>query len=364
MRQLLVFLIFFFVIIALALIALAIVFPNLLYNVGSSGGARGLEVSFDGGYNWQGRNAILNSKTTLLRYKINDLFFDDQNSDVAYALTDGGIYKSTNQTELWFKIGEKDIPSSAKIDSLALDNINSQRLLISIFDKNSSQLLKSEDGGNSFERLYASPIAGVHINSIVLNNLRGQILLGTSDGGISESRDGGKSWSVLKWMQGSVSKIFLKNPSDNQYFILNGTTKLWRMDIDGQNFNEVKIFSVKPAQLGSVFQSRQIYGVWFDEGSNSIMWAGTSMGLLRSVDGGEKWNAVQTLVPEKSSRVYAFAQDFLNPQVIYVSMNNKIYKSQDAGAHWSELNFPAKSAIGAIKIYPQNPSTIFVTGGN
>lgn len=45
-------------------------------------------------------------------------------------------------------------------------------------------------------------------------------------------------------------------------------------------------------------------------------------------------------------------------------MNNKIYKSQDAGAHWSELNFPAKSAVGAIKIYPQNPSTIFVTGGN
>lgn len=49
------------------------------------------------------------------------------------------------------------------------------------------------------------------------------------------------------------------------------------------------------------------------------MWAGTSVGLLRSVDGGAKWNVVQTLVPEKNSRVYAFAQDFLNPQVIYVT---------------------------------------------
>ena len=364
MRQILIFLIFFFVIITLALIALAIVFPSFLYNLGSSGGARGLEASFDGGYSWQGRNTILNSKTTLLRYKIYDLFFDNQNSDVIYALTDGGIYKSTNQTELWFKLGEKDIPSSAKVDSLTLDPLNSQRLLISTFDKNSSQLLKSEDGGNSFEKLYTSPIAGVHINSIVLNNLRGQILLGASDGSISESKDGGKSWSVLKWMQGSVAKIFLRNPSDNQYFILNGTTKLWRMDIDGQNFNEVKIFSIKPSQLENIFQSRQIYGVWFDKGTSSIMWAGTSVGLLRSVDGGEKWNAVQTLVPEKSSRVYTFAQDFLNPQVIYVSVNNKIYKSQDAGAHWSELNFSAKSAIGAIKIYSQNPLTIFVTGGN
>lgn len=260
MRQVLVFLIFFFVIIAFALIALAIVFPSLLYNLGSSGGARGLEASFDGGYNWQGRNAILNSKTTLLRHKIYDLFFDNQNSDVVYALTDNGIYKSTNQTELWFKLGEKDIPSSAKVDSLTLDPSNSQRLFISTFDKNSSQLLKSEDGGGSFEALYTSPIAGVRINSIILNNLRGQILLGTSDGGISESRDGGKSWSVLKWMQGSVAKIFLRNPGDNQYFILNGATKLWRMDIDGQNFNEIKVFSIKPNQLGTFFNRDKFMG--------------------------------------------------------------------------------------------------------
>jgi photosystem II stability/assembly factor-like uncharacterized protein len=364
MRQVLVFLIFFFVIIAFGVIALAIVFPSFLSGLNSVGGSRGLKVSFDGGNNWQSRNAILNSKITLARYKIYDLFFDNQNSDVIYALTDGGIYKSANQAELWFKIGEKDIPSSAKIDSLTLDISNSQRLFVSIFDKNSGQLLKSEDGGNSFETLYISPTAGVHINSIVLNNLHGQILLGTSDGGILESRDGGKSWSVLKWIQGSVSKIFLKNPNDNQYFILSSNTKLWRMDIDGQNFNEVKIFSTKPAQLQNIFQSRQIYGVWFDESSGSIMWAGTSMGLLRSVDGGEKWNVVQTLVPEKDSRVYTFAQDFSSPQVIYVGMNNKIYKSQDAGTHWSELNFPAKSVLGIIKIYPRNSSIIFVTGGN
>ncbi|KKR10330.1 MAG: fibronectin type III domain protein [Parcubacteria group bacterium GW2011_GWA2_39_18] len=364
MRQLLVFLIFFFLIIALALVALAVVFPSFLSGLGSLGGAKGLTVSFDGGNNWQGRNAILNSKTTLSRYKIYDLFFDNQNSDTIYALTDDGIYKSTNQAELWFRIGEKDIPSSAKIDSLIFDQSNSQRIFVSIFNKNSGQLLKSEDGGGSFEVLYTSPTAGVRINSIVLNNLYGQILLGTSNGGILESRDNGKSWSVLRWMEGSVAKILLRSPNDSQYLVLNGNTKLWRMDIDGQNFKEIQLFSLKPSQLNNIFQSRQIYGVWFDEDTNSIIWAGTSVGLLRSVDSGSRWNVVQTLVPEKNSRIYAFAQDFSNPQIIYVGMNNKIYKSQDAGTHWSVLNFPAKSAMGAIKIYPRKSSIIFVTGGN
>src|SRR3989339_340929 len=305
MRQVLVFLIFFFLIVALALIALAIVFPSFLSGTGSLSGAKGLKVSFDGGQNWQDRNAILNSKVNLSRYKIYDLFFDKQNSDSVYALTSNGIYKSNNQTELWFKIGEKDIPSSANVDSLILDPSNSQTLFVSIFNKNSGQLLKSEDGGNSFEVLYIVPTAGVHVNSIILNNSRGQILLGTSNGGILESRDGGKSWSVLKWMGDSISKIFLRNESDVQYFILTSNTKLWTMDFDGQNFKEIKIFSTKSTQLNGIFQSRQIYGIWFDEGSSSIMWAGTSMGLLRSVDGGAKWNIVQTLVPEKTSCIAA-----------------------------------------------------------
>ncbi len=108
-----------------------------------------------------------------------------------------------------------------------------------------------------------------------------------------------------------------------------------------------------------------VYALASSPADPTILYAGTSQGIYRSVDRGDSWNPVNeglTLLDARS-----LAVDPNNPQIVYAAIFGAgVFKSLDGGAHWipSMEGFQNLDAhyAASIVVDPQDSSRIFVGG--
>lgn len=114
--------------------------------------------------------------------------------------------------------------------------------------------------------------------------------------------------------------------------------------------------------------SADILTIAFDPNDSSIVYVGTeSDGILRTQDGGERWEPIN--FPPK--RVFGLIVDFRNSNRMLASgiweKVGKIYETEDGGKNWKEVyTEPGKDTlIAAIAQSRANPDLIFAgtTGG-
>lgn len=96
----------------------------------------------------------------------------------------------------------------------------------------------------------------------------------------------------------------------------------------------------------------------------------TGGGLWKTIDGGTSWAPV-TDGQLKSSSVGAVAVAESNPDVVYMGMGEAelrgnvmqgdgVYRSTDAGAHWSHIGLANTQAIARIRIDPRDPDRVYI----
>jgi photosystem II stability/assembly factor-like uncharacterized protein len=97
------------------------------------------------------------------------------------------------------------------------------------------------------------------------------------------------------------------------------------------------------------------------------IYAGTSVGIFSSTDGGARWNAVKSrLTSDSYGRLVipALAIDPQNSAIVYAATSSAgIFKTTDAGATWTIVNSDLKATTPAdvtvLRIDPQNPGTMY-----
>jgi photosystem II stability/assembly factor-like uncharacterized protein len=98
-----------------------------------------------------------------------------------------------------------------------------------------------------------------------------------------------------------------------------------------------------------------------DPRNSDIVYAGTAeAGVLRSLDGGKSWEALNTGLRNKDVR--ALAIDPADPFTLYAGMwNGGIYKSTDAGGRWQQLaaGIEPNAAIMSVAIDPGRPQVLY-----
>src|SRR5207245_4854736 len=96
----------------------------------------------------------------------------------------------------------------------------------------------------------------------------------------------------------------------------------------------------------------------------TTLYAGTDVGVFKSIDGGGSWGAVNTGLPASSVNVLTI--DPQMPATLYAGTDVGVSKSTDGGGSWGAVNtgFPA-SSVYALAIDPQTPATLYAgTGGS
>jgi len=205
--------------------------------------------------------------------------------------------------------------------------------------------------------------------------------------GIYKSTDGGKTWTHLGLRDGQqIPALAVDSRDPNRVFAAvlghpygpNEERGVYRSTDGGQTWQKVlskdentgaSDIEMDPSNsdvlYACLWRARQ--GPWEDGNS----YGGAGGGIFKSTDGGNTWNKLGGGLPEDVVQAYvAIAPS--DPQRLYTSLavtrGTHLYRSDDAGAHWTQTTTDARPAmrigggdLAVPKVDPKNSDVVYTT---
>ncbi len=195
-------------------------------------------------------------------------------------------------------------------------------------------IYESRDGGQKWERL--ARIA--KRDDLVLDNILvdpadpkhlivGAYALGDHpDGGLFLSLDGGATWTSPEEMRGQSVRSLAIAPSDPKIVVAGSLDGVFRSTDSGAHWQPISPAGDK--------EIHEVESLAIDPTDAKIIYAGTWHLPWKTIDGGETWASIKQGIIEDSD-VFSIIIDPKQPNVVYLSACSGIYKSEDAGANFT-----------------------------
>ncbi|HEX4962771.1 MAG TPA: hypothetical protein VF173_18190 [Thermoanaerobaculia bacterium] len=300
--------------------------------------------SSDGGATWTDLSP--NSPRNVTALKI-----DPQSPNVLYAQTFNGPvpFKSVDGGRTWTGIGQGLAPE-VRVRELVIDPVFPQRLYLTQATSSAGRgFFRSLDGGATWAPLASGLGGGLPVLLGAVPGRPQSDLFGTVQGRLYRSVDGGQTWlevgpelpkPIVPTLAVTGHGLFL-GTYQGVYRSTDGGTS-WVLGSRGLNGNFVRGLA-----------------------AGSSLVAGTqNSGLFASEDGGAAWRRLplEGLAPQDTPLVLGpvvFPPG--DPQRIYVSVDQGIARSEDAGASWSISSIDSLWAE-KIVVDPTHSDVLYVAG--
>lgn len=295
--------------------------PPTIY-AGTSGG--GIFRSDDNGANWTPINSDMTNWLGLSSF-INCLVIDPVNTQIIYAGTQVGLFKSTNAGTSWNRLSQGF--TELNILSLAIDPADPRIIyagtgqdVFLFFPYGSSGVFKSTDGGETWNKASVDQHESIQVLSLAIapGSNRGQTLYAATYEGVLKSIDGGMNW-----------KVEIAGPQD------------------------VMCLAVDPTTAETVY-------------------AGTYSGVYKSANGGTSWTNISSDLPNQV--IVSLIIDPLSPQTIFAGNHLGLFKKNTgntAAWHSATPSFPDPGKPPHIELHPSifafaphNPRCIYIGTGD
>lgn len=316
--------------------------------------------SIDSGISWA--PSVKSSEVNLaLPSNILSFVFDPVNPAVIYlGAKGGGLWISKNSGESWARVLDANevLKPLSEVYDIAVSPVNPQVLYLAVFQDNRGRVMRSIDGGISFQQVYAVPIDRFGVFAVAADSARAnQVYMVTGQGGFFVSSDGGITWRVQKWFPDGLVRL-LKNPSGNgQFFALTSRGEFYRTDDAGESwFRLTPGYSAYPG-------AAKIHDLVLDPSNPAVLYSVSEYGLLRSEDAGSVWRPVRVIIPPESLPMNAVGVDPKNSARIFVGIRNQLYRSDDFGDHWQIIGVPTDLKVLKIRFSPADSRVVFAVVG-
>lgn len=223
----------------------------------------------------------------------------------------------------WFPLG----PYGGDARCFGADPGNSKHLYLGTAN---GWIYESHDGGVNWARLSQignrNDLIIDHIITDARNPLRlvvGAWIVDHPDGGLFISEDGGKTWKDIAAMHGQSIRSLTRSVSDPNIIVAGTLQGVFRSVDNGLQWTQIS-----PA--GST-EIHEVQSVAIDPKNPQVIYAGTWHLPWKTTDGGLHWENIKHGIIEDSD-VFSILVDPVQPQVVYASACSGIYKSSDAGA--------------------------------
>ena len=196
--------------------------------------------SSDGGRTWTERMAGMTEINFVVALAI-----DPTHPNIMYAGTTGGVYRTKNATESWEKITQGMVAFDAKMASMAL-GVN--RIVVDptqsdiVYAGTTQGLYKSLNQGDQWKKV-GNDLKEVYISGIQLNPINTDILYLATSQGVQKSIDGGMTWMIKNSGIEATSIRSIGMSPQNQNILYAGTNGggLYRTVDGGENWSRIPL---------------------------------------------------------------------------------------------------------------------------
>jgi photosystem II stability/assembly factor-like uncharacterized protein len=251
---------------------------------------------------------------------------------------------ATGRAESWVPVG----PPGGDVRSLAADPRDPARIYLGTAD---GVLYRSEDGGRRWTRMEPGfPMRGQSLDDIVVDPQGGLYVgywtVATNDGGgVARSTDGGKTFTLLPGIKGQTVRALAVAPSAPSVLVAGTLTGVFRTGDGGKTWRRI-------SPEGHV-DLKNVGSVAFDPGHADTIYAGTWHLPWKTKDGGRTWYPISKGMIDDSD-VMTLTIDRKRPPVVYATACSGIYRSTDAAAKWTKVRgIPSSSR--RTRAFAQSP---------
>ncbi|OGP79299.1 MAG: hypothetical protein A2V86_08710 [Deltaproteobacteria bacterium RBG_16_49_23] len=282
-------------------------------NVIYAGTSAGVFKSTNGRSTW----SAINSGITYLYIKA--LAIDHNNSNILYAGTNvAGVFKSTNGGTNW-SASNSGLPTPLQVRALAIDPYNTN--VIYSGGIITGGVYKSTNGGASWYAIN-SGLTNIFVHTIIINPINSNIIYAGTEGGFFKSTNGGGTWTWSAIVPGlpGIEAMAIAIDRNNTNVLYVGTWRGVFKSIDG---------GTTWGEINSGLTNLHINALIIDSYDSNTIYAGTyGGGVFRSVDGGITWSAINSGLTNLNINFNAMAIDPNNSSIVYAGAGGGVFKTQ------------------------------------
>ncbi len=160
---------------------------------------------------------------------------------------------------------------------------------------------------------------------------------------------------IVSLNESLVKENLLYAGTDDGLIQISEDAKTWRK---AGNFPDVPEFTYVSDVLASQFDENVVFAAF-----NNTLRDDFKPYLLKSSDKGKTWTSITSNLPENGS-VHTIAQDFVNPDLLFVGTEFGLFFSIDGGGQWTQLNGGLPTiAVKDIAIQNRESDLVLATFG-
>lgn len=233
-------------------------------------------------------------------------------------------------------------PYGGEARRLAVDPRHPDRVFVGTCD---GQLYLSEDGGEQWTRLTGFHRPGFCISRILVDAedsrtiyVAGWQVSVEQGGGIYRSRDGGRTWTLLPGTEMHSVRALAQAPSDPRVLIFTALDGVFRSEDRGESWRRIS-----PADD---LEIRNVESIAIDPRSDQTLYVGTWHLPWKTTNGGRTWTKAgsrETGIID-DSEIFNILIDERNPDLLWLSACTGVYRSTDGGRSWRRMaGLPSRS---------------------
>ena len=326
--------------------------------VGPSG-ALGIYKTIDATLTWQPKSALLNAESkplSIADVSVNRMIMDPTDHNALYIATDKGLFYSYTAADSWQQV---PLFGSANIRDVAVDYFDK----CNIFVAAGQSIYKSADCLRTWQEVYFDSRQGLQITVVATENYNKNIVYAANNQGeVLKSYDYGKNWQVIKRVNNPIKQLLIDKDDTRIIYVATEIAGIFKTTDGGKTWSDEKPETDLNQGLNQFPDARVFNLLVQDISKKDTLILVTKYGLLRTTNGGAKWESIELITPERSANIYSLAIDPKDNRILYYGTDTTLYKSVDDGKNWQTQKPPTIGAVNVLLIDPQNSKVIYLGG--
>jgi photosystem II stability/assembly factor-like uncharacterized protein len=284
---------------------------------------------------------------------VRSLNFDPKNPDRIYLGTStGSLFLSNDAGHNWTRLAHLGGDDNV-LDHITIDPQNPKHIYVSAWsleNQQSGDVYRSHDGGDNWEALPG--MHGKSVRAMAMSASDSKVLVVGALDGVFRTKNGGNSWERISPPSPAEVKniesiaIDPKNPD----VVYAGTWHLaWKTADGGANWQHIN---------KGMIDDSDVFSVIVDSTDSSVVYASACSGIYKSESAGDLFHKLQG-IPFSARRTRVLKQDPNSPATVYAGTTEGLWKTIDGGKTWKHVT-NSEIVVNDVLVDPRNSNRVLL----